>query len=118
MKKLQNYRIVKNGLPSFGGLFDIDRKRESIMEIESIMSAPGFWDDTGKSQDLIKKRTQLEKIVQNWDNLIRQIDDVRVMIELGEEAENKETLLEVAEMTDRLTKSVVEVEFQRMLSGP
>jgi peptide chain release factor 2 len=108
---------VKNGLPSFGGLFDIDVKRELILEIESIMAVPGFWDDTGKSQELIKKRTLLEKVVQSWDDLTRQIDDVRVMIELGDEAEDQDTLIEVAGMTERLLKGVAAAEFQRMLSG-
>jgi peptide chain release factor 2 len=88
------------------------------MEIESIMAVPGFWDDAGKSQELIKKRTQLEKIVQAWDDLQRQIEDVRVMIELGEEAQDQETLVEVAGMTARLIQSVEAAEFQRMLSGP
>ena len=82
------------------------------------MSAPGFWDDTGKSQHILKERTTLEKIVQMWDGLNRQVEDVRVMIELGEEAQDEETLAEVAGMNDRLQQGVEAAEFQRMLSGP
>jgi len=88
------------------------------MEIESIMALPGFWDDAGKSQVLIKKRTLLERVVQNWDDLNSQLDDLRVMIELGEEAGDQDTLLEVTGMAERLTKAVAAAEFQRMLSGP
>ena len=55
---------MKSVSPSFGGLFDVETKRESIQEIESIMAVPGFWDDAGKSQHIIKERTALEKIVQ------------------------------------------------------
>ena len=109
---------MKGGSPSFGGLFDIDAKRESIMEIESIMAVPGFWDDTKKSQEIIKKRTTLEKTVQIWDGLVRQAEDVRVMIELGEEAQDAATLEEVGTMTTRLIQEVEAAEFQRMLSGP
>jgi len=109
---------VKSGSPSFGGHFDVDAKRESIMEIESIMAVPGFWDDPKKSQEIVKKRTTLEKVVQMWDGLVRQTDDVRVMIELGEEAQDSDTLVEVAEMTARLIQELEAAEFQRMLSGP
>ena len=109
---------MKGGSPSFGGLFDIDAKRESIMEIESIMAVPRFWDDTKKSQEIIKKRTTLEKTVQIWDGLVRQAEDVRVMIELGEEAQDAATLEEVGTMTARLIQEVEAAEFQRMLSGP
>jgi peptide chain release factor 2 len=109
---------VKSGSPSFGGLFDVDAKRESILEIESIMAVPGFWDDVKKSQEIIKKRTTLEKTVQIWDGLNRQAEDVRLMIELGEEAQDAGTLSEVGEMTSRMIQDVEAAEFQRMLSGP
>ena len=109
---------MKSGSPSFGGHFDVDAKRESIMEIESIMAVPGFWDDPKKSQEIVKKRTTLEKVVQMWDGLVRQTDDVRVMIELGEEAKDSDTLVEVADMTARLIQELEAAEFQRMLSGP
>ncbi len=109
---------MKSVSPNFGGLFDIDTKRESILEIESIMAVPGFWEDTKKSQEIIKKRTTLEKVVQSWDELVRQTEDVRVMIELGEEAQDADTLTEVGEMTAKMIQAVEAAEFQKMLSGP
>jgi peptide chain release factor 2 len=109
---------VKSGSPNFGGHFDVDAKRESIMEIESVMAVPGFWDDVNKSQEIIKKRTTLEKIVQMWDDLLHQAEDIRLMIELGEEVQDIGTLAEVAGMTARLIQEVEAAEFQRMLSGP
>jgi len=108
---------MKSVSPSFGGLFDVETKREKIQELESLIAAPGFWDDAGKSQSILKERTVQEKIVQMWDGLVKQLEDVRVMIELGEEAQDAETLAEVAEMNTRLQQSVEAAEFQRMLSG-
>ena len=108
---------MKNGSPNFGGLFDVDTKRESIQEIESKIAAPSFWDNNDNSQAILKERTALEKIVQLWDSLNRQMEDVRVMIELGEEAGDEATLGEVREMNDRLQEGVEGAEFQRMLSG-
>jgi peptide chain release factor 2 len=110
--------IMKNVSPNSGGLFDVEVKRESIQEIESIMAVPGFWDDTGKSQHIIRERTALEKIVQMWDGLHKQVEDVRVMIELGEETQDEAALTDVAGMNDRLQQGVEAAEFQRMLSGP
>lgn len=108
---------MRSASPNSGGPFDVETKRESIQEIESLMAAPGFWDDAAKSQHIIKERTALEKIVQLWDGLIKQADDVRVMIELGEEAQDEETLTECGTMNDALRKGVEAAEFQRMLSG-
>jgi peptide chain release factor 2 len=109
---------MQSAPPSFGGLFDVETKRESIQEIESIMAMPGFWDDAAKSQHIIRERTALEKIVQIWDSLDRQIEDLRIMIELGVEAQDEETLAEVAVMNDKLQQMLDAAEFQRMLSGP
>jgi peptide chain release factor 2 len=108
---------LKSASSNFGGLFDIDDKREAIQEIEAEISAPGFWDDAGKSQDILKRRTALEKVVQIWDGLTRQLEDIRVLIELGEEAQDEAALAEVHEMNERLLQGVEAAEFQRMLSG-
>jgi peptide chain release factor 2 len=59
----------------------------------------------------------IEKLLQGWDSLNRQADDLRVMIELGEEAEDEATLAEVHEMNQRLLQGVEAAEFQKMLSG-
>jgi len=106
------------GSPNSGGLFDVDTKREAIQEIESKIAVPGFWDNGDSSRGILKERTALEKVVQMWDSLNHQLEDVRLMIELGEEASDEATLGEVAEMNNRLQKCVEAAEFQRMLSGP
>ena len=110
-------RIWKNVYLNYGGLFDVETKRELIQEIESKISVPGFWDSPEKSQEILKERTALEKIVDMWDSLNRQLDDLRVMIELGEEAQDEAALAEVAAMNSKLKKEVEAGEFQRMLSG-
>ncbi len=108
---------MQNGSPSFGGHFDIDQKRESILEIESKIAIPGFWDNMESSQIVLRERTALEKSVQMWDTLNKQLEEVAILIELGEEAGDQETLVEVKTLNDQLQKGVDAAEFQRMLSG-
>jgi peptide chain release factor 2 len=60
----------------------------------------------------------LEKVLESWDNLVRQADDIRVLIELGSEVEDESTLQETHVLNTDLEKAVVSMEFQRMLSGP
>lgn len=108
---------MKTASPSSGGLFDVEAKRELILEIESKIAAPGFWDAVEDSQNILKARTALEKIVQIWDALNRQLEDIRVMIELGVEAQDEDTLAEVVIMNNELQESIEAAEFQRMLSG-
>jgi peptide chain release factor 2 len=93
-------------------------KKEAILEMESVISGPDFWNDAETAQRLLKERTSLGKVVDTWERLRRQEEDLRVLIELGTEAEDDETLQEVSKLNEQLEKGVSEAEFQRMLSGP
>ena len=53
-----------------------------------------------------------------WDRLNRQVEDIHVLIELGSEHEDDETLVEVKGLNDELERGVEAAEFQKMLSGP
>lgn len=105
-------------MPNFGGLFDIDRKREDILEIESRIALPGFWDDNESAQNVLRERTSIEKVLECWDGLVSKSEDILVLIELGSEVEDEATLAEAHELNAELEKSVEAAEFQRMLSGP
>jgi peptide chain release factor 2 len=70
-----------------------------------------------KAQELLKERTGLEKVVESWEKAGRELDDLLVLVELGEESEDQETLEEVRELLPTLEKRVAKMEFARMLSG-
>ncbi len=103
--------------PPSGGLFDLDGARERLAELDATIAAPGFWDDPSGSQEILKTRTSLEKLVTQFDQVYRLIDDVSVLIELGAEAEDSATLGEVSLIATDLTHLIEQMEFQRMLSG-
>jgi peptide chain release factor 2 len=109
---------LPSGSKSYGGLFDIDNKRDALLELEAAVSTPDFWDNSENAQKLLRERTVIGKVVENWDRLHRQEEDLRVLIELGAEAEDDATLLEVKKLNEDLEKGVNEAEFQKMLSGP
>ena len=81
------------------------------------MARPEFWNDNEKAQVVLKERTLLQKLVEDWQSAANGLEDVQVMIELGEESEDEEALAEVREMLPALEKSIGRMEFARMLSG-
>lgn len=102
---------------SFGGIFDVPAKKERVAELEAEIARPEFWDRGEQAQELLKERTSLQKIVENWENSYRQLEDIQVLIELGEESEDQDALDEVNAMLPELEKQVGRMEFARMLSG-
>ena len=86
--------------------------------MEATIAAPSFWENAENAQKLLKERTVMGKVVENWDRFRRQEEDIRVLIELGAEAEDEATLLEVRKLNEELERGVTQAEFQKMLSGP
>jgi peptide chain release factor 2 len=80
------------------------------------MSQPGFWEEPEKAQAAVAKKKACVQVVQPLDELLRLIDDGRVLIEMGADdpaavaADLAETSAKVRERLDRL-------EFQLMLGG-
>jgi peptide chain release factor 2 len=88
-----------------------------MAELEAEIARPGFWEMGDKAQELLKERTGLEKVVENWEKANRELDDLLVLCELGEESEDQETLEEVRQLLPVLEQRVAKMEFARMLSG-
>jgi len=65
----------------------------------------------------LKERTSLQKIVEGWETAARQLEDLQVLVELGEEAEDEDSLQEVRKALPDLERQVGKMEFARMLSG-
>lgn len=81
------------------------------------MAEPDFWNNNERAQEILKERTNLQNIVSGWDDAQQELDDLLILVELGEEGEDEETLEEVKSLLPGLVKKVGRMEFARMLSG-
>jgi peptide chain release factor 2 len=89
-----------------------------MQELEEQTNRPEFWNDAEKAQKVLKERMAMEKDVTLWENLERQAQDIRELIELGSEESDESVLADVAAMNNELESAVEKAEFRRMLSGP
>ncbi len=101
-----------------GGIFDVPGKQERVAELEAEIARPDFWNRGEQAQDLLKERTRLQKIVEDCLDVRQQLEDITVLIEMGEEGSDQETLDEVMGLLPGLSRQVAAMEFARMLSGP
>ena len=58
------------------------------------------------------------KLVDDWTAANREVEDLQVLVELGDEGGDEATLEEVRELLPALVQQVDRMEFARMLSGP
>ena len=58
-----------NVLIHLGGIFDFDRRKEELEEVNRELEQPGIWDDPENAQKLGQERSRLEKIVLTIEEL-------------------------------------------------
>ena len=107
---------MKSRWLKWGIHFDLEAKKLRITEINKIMAESDFWDDASKAQMIMKELTKLKSIVDEYNRLKTEYEDVATLIQIGYE-ENDESLL--PEIEESLNKFVndLELRLKTLLSG-
>ena len=64
-----------------GGLFEVEKKRERLVEIQEMESMEGFWNDADNASKIQKEKSILEDVVSTYLNLKALFDDFETLIE-------------------------------------
>lgn len=82
------------------------------------MTKPGFWDDQARAQEVTQAVTGLKERIADFADLAGALEDLEVLIDLGEEEADNALAGETAEALADLKKRVASMELQVLLSGP
>ncbi len=82
------------------------------------MAQSAFWDKPDAAQTTIQENKALQQKLDTWQGLERQFEDVQVLTELAEEENDESMLPEIASLAEAVEKSIEDIEFRQMLSGP
>lgn len=107
----------ENELQEVREALDLDNKKKRIEELEKIMEAPNFWDDMDESQKCMKELKNLKDTIARYNGLQEMYDDVVVLIEMGEEANDPEMIPEVEETFGEFVKQIENMKIETLLSG-
>jgi len=100
-----------------GGIFDFDRRKEELEEVNRELEQPGIWDDPENAQKLGQERSRLEKIVVTIEELESSLNDADELLEMSVEEDDEEGVASIVDDLKTLEDNVVELEFRRMFSG-
>lgn len=81
------------------------------------MEAPDFWNDTERSQEMMKELKNLKDDIEVYNQLTSQLEDMEVMIEMGYEENDASVVPEIQEMLEDFTRSFDEIRVKTLLSG-
>jgi len=100
---------------SSGGIFDYDKRKINIIEIQEKVQDPDFWNDPDKAQKIMQNLDQEKSIVESWDQLNELRDSIKVYMQFQEEGENVQE--ELRNESNLFAQKLKELELQNMLSG-
>jgi len=98
----------------YGGIFDVDKKKEHINELDKEINKSDFWDDTNKAQEIIKELNEYKDLVNNISNLRNKIND---NIELLDMVDDKD-LGDLEKDTLELVDDIDELNLLLLFNGP
>lgn len=101
----------------YGGLFDVDKKNEEILELEKEMNSVDFWNNKERADEVISKLNDLRKKVEGIKSLKESISDDLEMIELLKEEDNYEVMELISNNIESYFSRFDELEVQLLLDG-
>ena len=99
-----------------GVIFDLAEKEKRIAELEKEISRPGFWDDGGKSQKILKEKKGLGEILDNWKQENNFLEETELLFQLAKEEDDAQSIKEVEERANILQEKIGEMEWRQIMS--
>jgi peptide chain release factor 2 len=103
--------------PCSGGIFDWDTAEQRLAELNKRAEDPALWGNQQKAQKVMRERQQLERNINAYTRLERDLDDAITLIELGEAEADDATVAEGEAALRQLATSARRQEVEALLSG-
>ena len=114
---MQDLSVVRAMIAEAGESLQIDRLREQLVEYNEDMGSAGFWDDTERAQKVSAKASSVERRIKHYEGLITRADDIEVLMELAEEADDESMVDEIRAEFDKLKEDLETLRLQTLLTG-
>ena len=99
-----------------GGLFDLEKRKTTIKDLEKLTFEDGFWSDKRKSSEIIKNMNFEKNIVSRYEKLATEVEDEEVLIDFVESGETSFEN-ELLEKHKALKYDIEEFEVNLLLDG-
>ena len=100
-----------------GESLHINQVNIEISELEARTQEPDFWNDVDKAQNLQTKLKRLQKKVESFNNLENSREDMLVLCELGNDAEDLDTLEELKTEAENFKNAFKKMRLETLLTG-
>ena len=100
-----------------GGCFDYAGKKSQLIKVTAALEDSAIWERPDEAQSLGRERAQLQRAVDDLDNLQLALDDCAELLELARDEKDADAIEEVARDAEKIASALDKMEFTRMFSG-
>ncbi len=96
---------------------DIEAMRREITELGIQVGAPDLWDDQDNAARVTGRLSMVQGQVDRFDELTTRIEDIGVLVELGQEEDDADSMAEAERELGKVREAVQSLEVRTLLSG-
>ncbi len=111
-------RVSKKLSSKWGIHFDVAKLKGEIEELEQKAAEPEFWNDIENSQKVLQRTKGLKTKVEQYERLVSELEDLKVLNELGIEEEEADLIPEVRKGLDELRRTYEKLRLETLLNKP
>ncbi|QCI22282.1 peptide chain release factor 2 [Buchnera aphidicola (Lipaphis pseudobrassicae)] len=98
------------------GIFDYDKKKSRILEIELELLSPENWKKTTFIKKINKEKYFLNRTIKNINHIETEIKEAIIFLELAIETKDNQLLQDIFKNIQKIEKNIKKIEFYRMFS--
>jgi peptide chain release factor 2 len=110
-------RALRSTYSSIEQVSDVDALKAEIADLSEQAGAPDLWDDPASAQKITSRLSHRQSELERLDKLAGRIDDLEVLVELGQDEGDAASLTEAANELESIRKALADLEVVTLLSG-
>lgn len=116
-RKKKDCRPSRSAWNSYGGIFDVDERKEKIDDLEKITADPAFWNDQQQANKILKELNEHKSWTEAYEKLAAGAKTCREELDVASELEDESFNDELSGLIAALEGDISSLEFKNMLSG-
>ena len=96
----------------------MESKEQQLAKFEEKICESDFWSQPQEAQKILKERTAIQRLLDQWKSLTAEFEDAETCMQLGEEAGDSEMLEEAEQGLSRVHRRMLSFEFEITLNEP
>ena len=110
-------RALRATYASIENVSNVEALKEDIAELSERAGEPNLWDDPAAAQVITSRLSHRQSELERLNSLASRIDDLEVLVELGQDEDDADSMGEAAAELESVRKALAELEVVTLLSG-